>query len=55
MNILVTGPNGFIGKILTLQLKERKEFKIFLIPKNLPKANYHNLSLKQILFFTWLE
>lgn len=29
MNILITGANGFIGKNLTLQLKERKEFKIF--------------------------
>ncbi|UOG59305.1 UDP-2-acetamido-2,6-beta-L-arabino-hexul-4-ose reductase [Leptospira noguchii] len=29
MNILITGANGFIGKNLILQLKERKEFKIF--------------------------
>lgn len=38
MNILVTGANGFIGKNLTFQLKERKEFKIFFYTKESTKG-----------------
>ncbi|MGQ2809979.1 NAD-dependent epimerase/dehydratase family protein, partial [Leptospira interrogans] len=38
MNILITGANGFIGKNLTFQLKERKEFKIFFYTKESTKG-----------------